>query len=211
MYARRFYRQSPPPGYAGNAFAREEAVPEEKETPPIPVPMKQSGQAAARQELSAEKKPPYRAPLQKQAAFSPRELRPSAARGFEVQDGYTSRERDADFLLDAYRERQKASLAPLAANPFGSDDSDEALALKEEGLPAVPVFLEPKSETKKKTEGRQAPSSGECGDGFLKKLIRSRFSLEDLLLIAVALLLASGEADDEVLLLLGLLLVLMGK
>ena len=56
----------------------------------------------------------------------------------------------------------------------------------------------------------KAPSE-KGGLSFLKNLIHTRFSLEDLLIMGIALLLASGQADDEVLLLFGLLLVLMGK
>ena len=158
--------------------------------------------------------------------FSPRGLKP-ASREEEAPRS------DPGGLMADYIKRQQAVNAALAGTvqagggggeyiPIGSGraESDQREYGQSDSFPeekAPPITSLPEESPLQATSARPDDTGRPDDIGRTEKisplqsLFRSRFTFEELLLMGAALLLASGQADDEALLLFSLILILMGK
>lgn len=197
MYARRYYRQTPP-GYSGVAFApnaQEAATASDKvmlsdlKNPPTPNQSK-AGVNAGKQETVA-------SPLILGGMPSPAVC--VGPKAFSCEDRrYENRANPRDFSFTSQGEwengktQEPVSQVPTVESGAAVKDADEFC---EEN-----VCAEAAMQTGEKKE-----------NNLLRELFQASFTLEELLLLGIALLLGSKEADDDTLLLFTLIFVLLGK
>ncbi len=252
MYSRRFYRQSPPPGYSGVAFTNEEKEPlvrEEKNSPPFKErcdlkatdsllggidfgainfdaikravsPTVGGERVGASRDYLPENSQSSRFDISGVERNAPKA---SVSEDSSKEGGFDISRGSANPLIEAYRERRKEEAMLSAAAKYKSREKPlvDSAALfapsskgrEKRGKEALLSSAVTAACNKNKCDNCKEGCQGEEHNkkGLLEELTGHRFSLEELLLVGAALLLASGDADDELFVIIGLLLILSGE
>lgn len=144
------------------------------------------------------------------ADYIKRQQAVNAALAGEHPDGAVQTETVPDdnhldaYIRDEYARDENIPTIASAKEAVPEEPSSPVISLPEDS-PLQEAAARPDDTGRPEDAGRSEKLSP------LQSLFHSRFTFEELLLMGAALLLASGQADDEALLLFSLILILMGK
>jgi len=113
-----------------------------------------------------------------------------------------STEREKDTKI--HKATQNSEIKPAPRSVFEDIEADDV-----ENCAKEQEVIEEKCDIKKSVHEQEAPKCAEkeAQKGFLSDILGDKFTLEDILLFAALFLLVSGQIDDEILLLAGILLL----